>query len=61
MPPDTLSPLTTRQERKGIEAIISKVVRRAVFHRNANDLLVEVYLAGLWHGSELMRQGRIER
>jgi hypothetical protein len=58
MPLDTLSPLTTRKERKGLEVIISKVVRCAVGHRNANDLLVEVYLAGLWHGSELMRQGR---
>jgi hypothetical protein len=61
MPPKTLYPLTSRTERKGLETIISKVVRCAVATRNANDLLVEVYLAGLWHGSELMRQGRIER
>jgi hypothetical protein len=56
----TLSPHTSRKERKGIEQVISKVVRCAVSQRAVNDLLVEVYLAGLWHGSELMRQGRIE-
>lgn len=55
--PTTLSPLTTRKERKGLDAIIAKVVRCAVGQRNANDLLVEVYLAGLWHGS-LLREER---
>ncbi len=57
--PDTLSPLTSRKERAGIQGVIAKVVRSVVARRNADDLLVEVYLAGLWHGSELMRQGQV--
>jgi hypothetical protein len=55
----TLSPLTSRKERKGLAGIIGKVVRCAVAKRDAEDLLTEVYLAGLWHGCELMREGKI--
>jgi hypothetical protein len=56
----TLSPLTSRKERKGLDTIVAKVVRSAVAQRNAKDLLTEVYLAGLWHGAELVRQARVE-
>ena len=36
--------------------VIDQVIRAAALYRPSEKLLSEVYLAGLWHGSEIMRQ-----
>jgi hypothetical protein len=45
-----------RRERAAVTAIVREIVIAAASTRSSEDLLVEVYLAGLWHGSELVRQ-----
>lgn len=40
--------------------VVAHVIREAVQRRGHDDLLTEIYLAGLWHGAELARMGRLE-
>lgn len=48
------SKLRRQMERHG--GVIDQVIRAAVEYRPTEKLLAEIYLAGLWHGSEIMRQ-----
>lgn len=45
-----------RKLRQHMNGIVAKVVQRAANTRSHTDLLLEVYLAGIWHGSEIVRQ-----
>lgn len=47
-----------KQARLGIGDIVRKVVVSAAIHRNHRDLIEEVYLAGLYHGSKLAKPER---
>lgn len=49
----TLAPATSPKERKDVARIVNKIVRQAAVHHFGSDLLVHVYCAGLWHGSQL--------
>lgn len=49
-------PMETKEERKArnnLRDVIRKVVVNAAIHRSREDMLEEVYLAGLWHGVKL--------
>lgn len=54
----TLSPHFATKEYKAARRMVelgplAKVIRAAVMTRSSTDLLTEVYLAGLYHGSSL--------
>lgn len=44
---------------RGMMDIVHKVVVNAAIHRSYSDMMLEVYLAGLWHGVKL--NGPLER
>lgn len=52
---ETLSPHTslTSAQRKHLKPLIEKIARQVILQRSASHLVEEVYLAGLWHGSQL--------
>jgi hypothetical protein len=39
--------------RKALRHIVRKVVASAATYRSESDIMLEVYLAGMWHGLEL--------
>jgi hypothetical protein len=41
------------QARKALHHIVRKVVASAATYRSQSDIMLEVYLAGMWHGLEL--------
>ena len=45
-----------RAQRKAMLHIVQKVIKAIVIDRPTEDMLVEVYFAGMWHGAEVMRQ-----
>lgn len=44
-----------RKKRAACESVLRSVIIKAVAMRSGSDLLLEIYLAGLWHGAELQR------
>lgn len=38
---------------RAMESIVRKVVVNAAIHRPRSDIMLEVYLAGIWHGVKL--------
>lgn len=42
-----------QRQYRGMMDIVRKVVVNAAIHRPVSDVMLEVYLAGLWHGVKL--------
>lgn len=49
-----------RQQRRMILPLVRKIIKTIVIDRPNEDMLAEIYFAGLWHGSELVRQRDLE-
>jgi hypothetical protein len=42
-----------RAAKRGMEQLVTRIVAEIVRHRNPHNLLTELYMAGLYHGSAL--------
>lgn len=42
-----------KRMRRGLEDLADRVAERAIYDNGGRDLLLRVYLAGLYHGSEI--------
>jgi hypothetical protein len=55
-----LFPHPTRKEmlrsHKNVSELVNELVMAIIAHHRGDKLLQEIYLAGVWHGSEIMRQ-----
>lgn len=49
----------SKKREQAAKQIVREVVLHATVNRPSSDLLVEVYLAGIWHGCETMRQNPV--
>lgn len=55
--PDFPNTKETRAQRKAMMPLVRKVIKAIVIDRPmSEEMLAEVYFAGIWHGSEIMRQ-----
>lgn len=45
-----------RKERLSIESVVDKIVTSCVAKHTGRNLLVNIYLSGLYHGTELANQ-----
>ncbi len=44
-----------KARRAAVRPVLNEIIIQAAANYRSSDLLMEIYMAGLWHGSELMR------